>query len=141
MNTLYIHLILIVHSLFAYVSGYAQNDILVQAIVHVESRGDACAHNVSEDAVGVLQIRPIMVDEVNRLLGKDSFTLDDRWDVHKSIAMFEVIKSHTDNPTDEVLARNWNGGWNGYKKNSTLKYWEKVKAELKNKQHKQFKTK
>jgi hypothetical protein len=130
MNTLLIHIIFVLHSLFAYVSGYPQNDILVRAIVQIESRGDACAHNVSEDAVGVLQIRPIMVNEVNRLLGKDSFTLEDRWDVSKSIAMFEVIKSHTNNPTNEVLARNWNGGWSGYKKKSTLLYWQKVKKEI-----------
>jgi len=44
--------------------------------------------------------------------------------------MFNVIKEHTANPTNEKLARNWNGGWSGYKKQSTLKYWHKVKAQL-----------
>lgn len=103
---------------------------LVDAIIYVESRGDSMAHNKGEDAVGVLQIRPIMLREVNRLLGYDKYTLKDRWSKAKSIEMFNVIKEHTINPTDEKLARNWNGGWNGYKKQSTLKYWNKVKEQL-----------
>ena len=103
---------------------------LVDAIIYVESRGDSMAHNKREDAVGVLQIRPIMLREVNRLLGYDKYTLKDRWSKAKSIEMFEVIREHTTNPTDEKLARNWNGGPNGYKKQSTLKYWNKVKEQL-----------
>lgn len=107
---------------------------LIDAIIYVESRGDIKAHNISEDAVGCLQIRPIMVREVNRLLAKNDipkvYTLEDRWNKQKSIEMFNVIKDNTNNPTDEKLARNWNGGWNGYKKQSTLKYWHKVKEQL-----------
>ena len=105
-------------------------DSLIDAIIHVESRGDSMAYNAGEDAVGVLQIRPIMMREVNRLLKKNKYTLDDRWSKSKSIEMFNVIKDHTTNPTNERLARNWNGGWNGYKKKSTLKYWNKVKTQL-----------
>ena len=105
-------------------------DSLIDAIIHVESRGDSMAYNAKEDAVGVLQIRPIMMREVNRLLGYNKYTLDDRWSKSKSIEMFNVIKQHTTNPTNEILARNWNGGWNGYKKKSTLKYWQKVKTQL-----------
>lgn len=103
---------------------------LIDAIIYVESRGDTLAHNVSENAVGCLQIRPIMLREVNRLLGYNKYKLADRWNKSKSIEMFNVIKEHTTNPTDEKLARNWNGGWNGYKKQSTLKYWQKVKKQL-----------
>ena len=40
---------------------------LIEAIIYVESRGDIKEHNISEDAVGCLQIRPIMLREVNRL--------------------------------------------------------------------------
>lgn len=108
----------------------AKDTKLIDAIIHVESRGDSTAHNKREDAVGVLQIRPIMLREVNRLLGYDKYNLEDRWSKKKSIEMFNVIKNHTTNPTDEKLARNWNGGWNGYKKPSTLKYWNKVKEQL-----------
>jgi hypothetical protein len=103
---------------------------LIEAIIYVESRGNTNAHNISEDAVGCLQIRPIMLREVNRLLGHNKYKLTDRWNRSKSIEMFNVIREHTTNPTDEKLARNWNGGWNGYKKQSTLKYWHKVKQQL-----------
>ena len=103
---------------------------LIDAIIYVESRGDVNAYNAKENAVGCLQIRPIMLREVNRLLGYNKYKLTDRWNKSKSIEMFNVIKEHTTNPTDEKLARNWNGGWNGYKKQSTLKYWHKVKEQL-----------
>ncbi len=103
---------------------------LIDAIIYVESRGDVKAHNILEDAVGCLQIRPIMLREVNRLLGYNKYKLEDRWNKAKSIEMFNIIKQHTTNPTNEKLARNWNGGWNGYKKQSTLKYWQKVKEQL-----------
>ncbi len=103
---------------------------LIDAIIYVESRGDVNAYNAKENAVGCLQIRPIMLREVNRLLGYNKYKLADRWNKQKSIQMFNVIKEHTTNPTDEKLARNWNGGWNGYKKQSTLKYWQKVKEQL-----------
>jgi hypothetical protein len=103
---------------------------LIDAIIYVESRGDINAYNAKENAVGCLQIRPIMLREVNRLLGYNKYKLADRWNKQKSIQMFNVIKEHTTNPTDEKLARNWNGGWNGYKKQSTLKYWHKVKQQL-----------
>jgi len=103
---------------------------LIDAIIHVESRGNVNAYNSKEDAVGCLQIRPIMLREVNRLLRYNKYTLADRWNREKSIEMFNVIKNHTKNPTDEILARNWNGGWNGYRKPSTLKYWQKVKSQL-----------
>lgn len=104
-----------------------QIDTLLNAVMAVESNFDTMAYNAKENAVGVLQIRPIMVREVNRLLGEDKYTLKDRWNKAKSIEMFNVIRSHTKNPTDEMIARNWNGGWNGHKKQSTLKYWNKVK--------------
>ena len=46
--------------------------------MQVESGNDTLAYNAKENAAGCLQIRPIMVREVNRLLGKDSFKLKDR---------------------------------------------------------------
>lgn len=112
------------------VRSIPKQDKLIDAIICVESRGNTLAHNISEDAVGCLQIRPIMLREVNRLLGFQKYKLNDRWNKTKSIEMFNVIKKHTIDPSNEKLARNWNGGWNGYKKSSTLKYWHKVKAQL-----------
>jgi len=106
-------------------------DTLLNAVMAVESNFDTMAYNEKENAAGVLQIRPIMVREVNRLLGENKYTLKDRWNKDKSIEMFNVIRSHTKNATDEKIARNWNGGYNGHKKQSTLKYWNKVKKQFK----------
>jgi len=102
-------------------------DPLIAAIIQVESGGDTLAYNSKEDAVGCLQIRPIMVREVNRLLGKDSFTLYDRWSKAKSIQMFKVLRSHLKGASDEQIARTWNGGYNGKNIPQTLQYWNKVK--------------
>jgi hypothetical protein len=33
-------------------------------------------------------------------------------------------------PTDEVYARIWNGGPNGWRKASTRQYWQRVRAEM-----------
>jgi soluble lytic murein transglycosylase-like protein len=106
-------------------------DTLIEAIMQVESGGDTLAYNSKEDAVGCLQIRPIMVREVNRLLGKDSFTLSDRWSKVKSIQMFNVLRSNIKEASNEKIARVWNGGYNGHKKQSTIKYWNKVKKQIK----------
>jgi len=81
---------------------------LLAAIIMIESGGNDLAYNKREDACGCLQIRPIMVAEFNRI--GIPFTLDDRWNCGKS--------------------RKWNGGPNGHKKASTLKYWKKVKQQL-----------
>lgn len=113
----------------------------IEAVIHVESRGNVRAYNESEDAVGCLQIRPIMVREVNRQLKKigsnKRYTLTDRWDRYKSIEMFNVMANvvkRTDEMTfmewAERVARRWNGGGRGYYKESTKEYWERVKIKL-----------
>ena len=102
-------------------------DPLIAAIIQVESGGDTLAYNSKEDAVGCLQIRPIMVREVNRLVGKDSFTLSDRWSKVKSIQMFNILRSHLKGASDEQIARVWNGGYNGKNIPQTMQYWNKVK--------------
>lgn len=114
---------------------------LVSALIHVESRGNDSAigdrHLVGEEAVGALQIRPIMVKEVNRILkiqkSNKRFILKDRFDRSKSIEMFYIWKNyHHKNSEPEVIARNWNGGPKGYKVSRTEKYWLKVEKQLNN---------
>jgi len=102
-------------------------DTLLNAVMAVESNFDTMAYNAKENAAGVLQIRPIMVREVNRLLGEDKYTLKDRWSKSKSIEMFNVIRSHLKGATDEEIARTWNGGYNGHNIPQTMQYWQKVK--------------
>ena len=112
----------------------------IEATIYVESRGNDSAHNVSEDAVGCLQIRPIMVREVNRLMAIDKlskrYSLDDRWSRIKSIEMFNYMatKTSSDGRTFieycEVVARRWNGGYNGERMCTTRAYWLKIKRQI-----------
>jgi hypothetical protein len=102
-------------------------DTLLNAVMAVESNFDTMAYNEKENAAGVLQIRPIMVSEVNRLLGEDKYTLKDRWNKTKSIEMFNVIRLHLKGASDEQIARVWNGGYNGHNIPQTIQYWQKVK--------------
>ena len=119
--------------------GQAKNswDNLVEAVIQVESRGNDSAVGDNGKAVGCLQIHPIVVREVNRLVSKP-YTLDDRYSRAKSIEMFNIISEEYDCCEEytfmqyaEIVARRWNGGPKGDKKTATLKYWEKVKKELK----------
>ena len=100
---------------------------LIQAIEQVESGGDCNAIGDNGQAVGCLQIWPIMVDDVNRISGR-KYTYADRYSRQKSYEMFEIYMNHYCNGfTDEQIARCWNGGPKGYLKESTKVYWAKVK--------------
>ena len=111
---------------------------LVQALIQVESQGNDSAIgdvNLDEPSIGVLQIRPIMIREVNRILklkrSEIRFKRKDRFSREKSIQMFLIWKEFHHKDSDfETIARNWNGGPKGYKRNSTLHYWNKVEIEL-----------
>ena len=112
---------------------------LIQALIQVESRG---IENIKGDlhlkggpSVGVLQIRPVMVREVNRILKilkvDKKFKMKDRYDREKSIEMFVIWRDfHHPDGDFETIARNWNGGPRGYLKPKTVKYWMKVQQEL-----------
>jgi len=115
--------------MFIFSAQELASDKLINAIIYVESKGDDLAYNSKENAAGCLQIRPIALREVNRILGYKKYTLNDRWSRAKSIEMFNVIKSNIKNPTDERIARTWNGGYN-FSKSSTDAYWQKVKNRL-----------
>jgi hypothetical protein len=107
-------------------------DHLIKALIHVESRGIDDAVNKSSNAVGCMQIRPIMVKDVNRILSKSDsekrYTLKDRYSRAKSIEMFNVWRCYYHNKSSlEKISRCWNGGTKGHLRSCTLRYWTKVK--------------
>lgn len=115
------------------------SEILIDALIEVESLGNDSAigdrHLVGNEAVGALQIRPIMVREVNRILkiqkSEIRYKRKDRFSREKSIEMFMIWKNyHHPEGGFEIIARNWNGGPRGYKNPRTEKYWAKVQLEL-----------
>ena len=107
---------------------------LLSALIMVESSNNDSAYVASEDAVGCLQIRKCMVNDVNRILkrqGKDlRYSYDDRWMRSRSIKMFEIYCKHYGLTTAEEIARCWNGGPRGMQNDITAGYWKKVKKNL-----------
>ena len=109
---------------------------LLDAIIHVERGGDPTKHAKGEDAVGCLQIRKIMIRDVNRILKKQKkkkrYKYKDRWDCKKSKEVFDiVVQYYLPGACDEDIARLWNGGPTGPIKKDTKKYWKKVLKTLK----------
>ena len=124
---------LIIIFLMITASTYSRDwSAVVSAIAKVESKGNARA--VNGDAVGILQIRPVLVRDVNRILklrnSTKRYTLNDRYDPQKSAEMFEIYQSFY-NPTGNVekAIRLWNGG-SGYTKAKTEKYYQKVRRAM-----------
>ena len=115
-----------------------EKDLLLEAMIQVESRGiedQIGDRHLGRPSVGVLQIRPIMVREINRILKKQNIKkklqMNDRYSRSKSIEMFYIWKDyHHPEDSDEVIARCWNGGPKGWKRKSTDHYWNKVKIEM-----------
>lgn len=116
----------------------AVKDVLYSSIAWVESKGNPKAKS-KDGSVGVIQIKPVMVKEVNRICKirglEKSFTLSDRNNPKKSEEMFWIYQKFY-NPNMKwdslstsdikILARKWNGGPNGDRKFTTNKYWKKV---------------
>lgn len=116
--------------------------ILLPVLVFIESGGDPKAvgdrDGCQYKAIGLLQIHIGVVYDVNRVCGK-KYTRSDRWDAEKSKEICRLYLLHWGKhyekttgkkATLEILARCWNGGPLGWKKKSTEKYWQKVKAQI-----------
>lgn len=117
-------------------------DVIV-AIEKVESNGNPYAINKAENAIGSLQIRPIMIADYNRISGENL-----PHDVAYNRAMAYIIAQEIfyhymkgiEKPTAKHLAFIWNGGGSAWKRVDNPKndkkqknldrYWEKVKLHL-----------
>lgn len=75
-------------------------DIFVEALIQVESNGRADAVGKTND-VGILQITPIYVKDVNRIIGEERYTLSCRTNVEKSLEMFRIYQDHY-NPDRDI---------------------------------------
>ena len=70
------------------------------ALILTESQMDSLAVGKSND-LGILQITPIFVDEVNRLVGKDLFTHQDALSPEKSLQMLAIYQEYK-NPSHDT---------------------------------------
>ena len=102
---------------------------IVNNLITIESAGNNSAIGDNGKAVGCLQIHPIMVRDVNRILGKEVYTLSDRLSRQKSVEMASIYFNHyCKGDTEEQMVRKWNGGPKGDRKKSTIKYWKKYQT-------------
>lgn len=97
---------------------YKLKDI-IDTLIRVESDGNQYAIGDNGRAVGCLQIWPIMVKECNRILGRNEFTIKDRFSVSRSKFMATVFlsrqisnyrKKYGKYPNEFILASSWNTG-------------------------------
>ena len=121
---------------------------LIDALVAVESRGNAAAVGDSGKALGILQIHATMVADANRIAGT-RFTHREMLDPTKARAVASIVLDHYSrqilrttgrNASNRELAFIWNGGagaWrradapmNDAKQRNLETYWNKVSKAL-----------
>ena len=116
---------------------------VIYAIEEVESNRNPYAINEQENALGCLQIRPIMIADYNRITGED-LAHDIAYNRSMAYIIASTIFNHyiksIENPNAKHLAFIWNGGGSAWKRvDNPIKdrkqkmldsYWKKVKLHL-----------
>ena len=116
---------------------------VIHAIEEVESNRDPYAINAKENALGCLQIRPIMIADYNRIT-KENLSHDIAYNRAMAYIIASTIFNHyikgIRNPNAQHLAFIWNGGGSAWRRVDNPKddskqkmldaYWEKVKMHL-----------
>ena len=103
--------------------------LLLSALIQIESAGNDLARG-KHGELGALQIRPIMVRDVNRIMGTSYAHTQV---TNRTIATFianAYFAHYGKHLSDESLARLWQGGPRGAKKSSTRLYGRRVMREL-----------
>ena len=122
------------------VERFNDNEITLFAIIDYESAWGKFPYNKTENAAGHIQIRPMVVLDVNRYFNTN-YTLQDRFDLNKSIEIFWKYQHMCKGNTPEELARKWNGGPKGMYKSTTLGYWKQIQKRIKKYEHLKYTTK
>jgi hypothetical protein len=97
---------------------------LIYATSMVETMGNPMFYNELENAVGILQIRQIRVDDYNRRTG-NKYTLADMSDIKISEKVFLYFASLYKPHELERIAKAWNGSGP-----MTELYWKRIKEYL-----------
>lgn len=138
-TSLYVAVVSVLLAVASFARAEVPDAALFQAISEVESHGNPKAVNAAEDAVGLVQIRKICVDDVNRILRHKKYTYADRYDPARSREMFDVylnyyrentLRRHGKPESYENLARLWNGGPGNWQTPDAGRYWQRVKREM-----------
>jgi hypothetical protein len=122
-------------------NGYPEEwNTFLQVLCKQESNNNPNAEgdirNGRPQALGILQLWDIYVQDVNRMYPKRNFFHSDALNPKKAALITTLYlmgygrnyaKKTGKQPTYEVLARIHNGGPNGWQKDATIRYWESVK--------------
>ena len=104
---------------------------LISALISVESSNNDLAIGDQGRAIGCLQIHRSVVLDVNRITGSH-YRHQDMTNRAAARAVCQAYLTHYGRgATTEQLARRWNGGPTGDRKQATVAYWAKVKKEIK----------
>lgn len=124
----------------ALASKAPSTDRLIAALIEVESHGNDHAigdKHMRDKAYGCLQLRKPCVLDANQRLGTKYRPEDMLGNRSLSVQIcrtylerYATNKALGREPTLEDMARIWNGGPNGWRKQSTLGYWSKVQRAL-----------
>lgn len=102
-------------------------DTFIKALAWVESSWNDNAVSPKQ-AVGYLQLTPILIEDANRIVGQQTFSLESRTDRQESIRIFNVIMDEYNPEHDMQLALKI---WNPYSKVSYHRAVMKKYKELK----------
>lgn len=99
----------------------SQRELLILSMMSVESEFNPNAVGKSND-IGILQITPIYVAEVNRILGEDKYVINDAFDVKLSLDMFEHLQGHYNPSQDFIQTIYWHNKSNQYRDKVIQRY-------------------
>lgn len=138
---LFITALLLIVANSAYAGTASTHDRLIAALIQVESRGNDNAigdRGKKEMAYGCLQIRKPCIDDVNKRCGTKYEAKDclgnralSIWVCTNYLRIYGTPDRLGRTPTNEDLARIWNGGPGGWKSKYTNVYWTQVQKHLK----------
>ena len=103
--------------------------LLLSALIQIESNGNDQAKG-RHGELGALQIKPILVRDVNRIMGTHYTHAQVTNRATATFIANAYLSHYGKNLSDESLARLWQGGPRGAKKSSTRAYARRVMREL-----------
>ena len=111
--------------------------ILLSALIMKESGGKTNVIGDNGKAIGILQIHACVIEDVNTFYHTHYTWPESAQDPETAkIICVDYLKHYCTaarlghEPTFEDESRVWNGGPNGYKKQSTIPYWDDVKKNI-----------
>ena len=103
--------------------------LLLSALIQVESGGNDHAKG-RHGELGALQIKPILVRDVNRIMGTHYTHAQVTNRATATFIANAYLNHYGRNLSDESLARLWQGGPKGLRRSSTRAYGKRVMREL-----------